>query len=135
MKNFKKIHLIFGFTALITFLLTGQYMHHKYNHLIDMPLTERALFRAGHIYILLCSLIHIVIGTYLKISNLKLNKTLQIVGSIFLFISTFILIYSFFTELPTNQIERLFSRFGIYFALAGTLFHSASNFLKNKNKI
>lgn len=130
MKNLKKIHLFFGFIVLIIFVLTGQYMHHKYNHLIDMPLTERALFRAGHIYILFSSFIHISLGTYYKQENNKLKKRFQLIGSVLLITSTILIIYSFFTELPSNKIERIISRFGIYFALAGILFHSIINFLK-----
>ena len=67
----KKFHLFFGFLVLIIFVLTGQYMHHKYNHLIDMALTERALFRAGHIYILFLSIINISLGSYFSLGKTK----------------------------------------------------------------
>ena len=103
-------------------------MHHKYNHLVDMPLTERALFRAGHIYILFLSIINISLGSYLSIGKTKAVKIFQIIGSVLIVTSTLLIIYSFFKELPTNEIERLISRFGIYFALAGILFHSVVGF-------
>ncbi|MFK8060166.1 MAG: hypothetical protein AB8B78_08765 [Polaribacter sp.] len=105
-------------------------MHYKYNHLIDMSLTERALFRSGHIYILFLSFINISLGSYLTFGKTKFIKTCQVIGSFLIIISTILIIYSFFKELPTNKIERIISRFGIYFALAGTLLHSISNFEK-----
>lgn len=130
MRYLKKFHLYFGFFMFVLFTLTGQYMHRKYNHLIDMTLTERALFRAGHIYILFLALINISLGSYLTIGKSKQAKILQLVGSFCIITSTFLITYSFFKELPTNQIERLISRFGIYFAVAGTLFHSFIHFKK-----
>lgn len=130
MRFIKKIHLYFGFLVFVTFTLTGQYMHHKFNHLIELPLTERALFRAGHIYILFVSLIHISLGNYFTPGKSKFTKACQLTGSVLLILSTIFIIYSFFTELPTNKIERTISRFGIYFALAGAFFHSIINFKK-----
>ena len=124
MKQLKHIHLIFGIIVLVTFTLTGQYMHHKYNHLIDMPLTERALFRAGHIYILLFSLVNLSLGAYLRSGYKKYKRFTQVIGSTLIIIATFIIVYSFFTELPTSNIERPISRNGIYLLLAGVLFHS-----------
>ncbi|MEE9407783.1 MAG: hypothetical protein V3V28_06895 [Polaribacter sp.] len=130
MRFLKKFHLFFGFLVLILFVLTGQYMHRKYNHLIDMKDVERALFRTGHIYILFLSFINISLGSYFRIGKSKFTKTCQFIGSFFIVIATLLIIYSFFKELPTSQIERTISRFGIYFALAGTLFHSIVNFKK-----
>lgn len=122
----KKFHLIFGIIILIVFALTGQYMHHEYNHLIDMPLTERALFRAGHIYILFIALINVALGSYFKLEENTYRKSLQLIGSLLIIISTFLFIYSFFKELPTNEIERAVSRNAIYTTLAGILFHGFS---------
>lgn len=109
-------------------------MHHKYNHLMNMPLGERALFRAGHIYVLFSSFIHIMLGTYAKIRHQNPIKQFQYIGSIFLLIATSLIIISFFLELPSDNIERTLCRFGIYFTLAGVLFHSIINLFKNKDE-
>ena len=53
-----KIHFIGGIIVIIIFLLSGQYMDHNFNHRHDMELMNRALFRAGHLYILLFGLIN-----------------------------------------------------------------------------
>ncbi len=74
MEKLGHIHIITGITVLIIFLLTGQYMHHKYDHLANMLLTERALFRTGHIYILLFSLINLSLGAYLKPGHKQYTK-------------------------------------------------------------
>ena len=99
-------------------------MHHRYDHLIGMPDIERALFRAGHIYILFSSLIHLVLGSYLNISTKPLKRMTQGMGSLLLVAATILIIFSFFYELPTNQIERGYSRYGIYLTLAGVLLHA-----------
>ena len=75
-----RIHFYFGITIVLIFLLTGQYMHHQYDHLKNMQLMNRALFRAGHIYILLFGLINVALGinfksikTYLLRSEFRLQ--------------------------------------------------------------
>jgi len=124
---FKKFHLIFGFLLFITFLMTGQYMDRYYNHLADMEDVSRALMRMEHIYILLSSLIHISLGSYIVASNVKFTLILQTIGSILTSIATLMIIYSFFTELPTTTIERPICRMALYLTLAGILCHGIPN--------
>ena len=130
----RKTHLVLGFVGFIIFVLTGQYMHHNFNHLANMELGERALFRAGHIYILLISLVNIILGTYLKLAKSGFVRLLQIIGSSFIFSAFVLIIYSFFAELPTSTIERPLTRFSIYLILAGTLFHSLKALKKPNHK-
>ncbi len=129
----KKIHLFGGILMVIIFILTGQYMHHKYNHLQDMDLMNRALFRAGHLYILLFGLINASLGAYYRISQNKFIRRIQLFGSLLIIASSILIIYSFFTELPTEQMDAALSRFSLYIILAGVSIHGfVSLFDKSK---
>lgn len=127
-----KIHFYSGITIVIIFLLTGQYMHHNFNHLKDMELMNRALFRAGHLYILLFGLIHAALGTHFQISPVSSIKKIQWLASTIIFIATFLILYGFFTELPTQQIERPLTRYGLYLILLGVSIHGLLNFAPKK---
>lgn len=118
-----KIHFYLGITMVIIFILTGQYMHHNFDHLKGMEQMNRALFRAGHLYILLFGLIHIALGAYFKTFQNALFRKIQWIGSTVLFIASFLVIYGFFTELPTEQIERPLTRISLYLVLLGVSIH------------
>ena len=64
-----RIHFYFGITIVLIFLLTGHFMHHQYVHLKNLLFMNRALFRAGHIYILLFGLINVALGINFKSIN------------------------------------------------------------------
>ena len=116
-----RIHFYFGLLVVILFLLTGQYMHHTYHHLHDMELMNRALFRAGHIYILLFGLINIGIGTYFKSLNSNTLSIIQLTSSTVIIVATLLVIYGFFTELPSEDIERPLTRLSLYLILAAVI--------------
>ncbi|CAI8194877.1 MAG: Uncharacterised protein [Formosa sp. Hel1_33_131] len=125
-----KIHFYLGIVIIIVFLLTGQYMHHNYDHLRNMELMNRALFRAGHLYILLFGLINVSLGIHFRISNIKLLKKIQFFASIIIFSATFLVVYGFFTELPTEQIERPLTRISLYLILLGVSIHGLVSLVK-----
>ena len=133
MKLLRHIHLFGGILIVIIFTLTGQYMHHNYDHLKDMELMNRALFRAGHLYILLFGLINMGLGAYFKGSNRRGLRTLQFIASLLIIGSSMMMIYSFFTELPTQTIERPIARFGLYIVLAGVSLHGFVSLMHNSN--
>lgn len=118
-----RIHLYFGILVVIIFVLTGQYMHHNYNHLQDMELLQRALFRTGHLYILLFGLINAALGINLSLSTNKVIKVFQLLSSAIVLFATILVIYSFFTEQPAMQIERPLSRLSLYMILGGISVH------------
>lgn len=118
-----KIHFYLGIIIIITFLLTGQYMHHNYNHLKDMELMQRALFRAGHLYILLFGLINVTLGIHFKIDEIKWIKNIQYIASLIVFFASFLIIYSFFKEMPAIQIERPMTRNSLYLIFLGVTIH------------
>lgn len=122
------VHLIFGIAVFVIFLITGKLMR------IDFPDKEiieqqfRLLMRSRHIYILFAALIHILLGVYLQRSSLKFQKYLQLAGSVFLFAGTILLICAFFYETYRAHLFSEVSRFGLYFTLAGTVFHLFGGF-------
>jgi hypothetical protein len=84
--------------------------------------------RSRHIYILLASLVHIVLGVYLQMRRETLPKTVQIFASVLLFAGALLLIYAFFYETYTTRHFSDLSRFGLYLSLAGTIFHLLGGF-------
>ena len=98
-------------------------MDHYYDHLKNMELMNRALFRAGHIYILLFGLINVALGINFKSTKAYLLSKIQIMGSIMIFVSSFIVIYSFFNELPTEKIDRPLASISLYLILMGIAIH------------
>ena len=118
-----KLHFYSGILIVVLFLLTGQYMHHQYDHLRDMELMQRALFRAGHLYILLFGLIHIALGINLHRAKDSLWSAVQAFASTLTFSASVLVIYAFFTELPPQQIERPLTRFSLYIILSGISLH------------
>lgn len=94
----------------------------------------RLLMRSRHIYILLSSFIHILLGLYLKTNKEIWRKYLQIFGSILLFAGTILLIYAFFYETYTTKYYSDLSRYGLYVTLSGTILHLFGKIpVKSKN--
>src|ERR1041385_5006139 len=81
----KKLHLIFGGLVVLAFLLTGQYMDKFYNHLHGMPDGPRLLYRTRHIFILLAGLLNLGIGAYFTYRTETWGRTMQLLGSVFIF--------------------------------------------------
>lgn len=128
----KKIHLFTGILVIIVFLLTGQFMHHQHNHLKDMDMMNRALFRAGHLYILLFGLINVSLGSYFEPYQNKIMKYLQTFGSVVVLTATFLVIYGFFIDLPTQDIERYWTRISLYLILFGVVIHGLLALISTK---
>lgn len=118
-----KIHFVFGILVILLFLGTGQYMDHYYGHLHDMELMNRALFRAGHLYILLFGLIHVALGARFSMANRTSFRYVQVLGSVIMLVSTGLVVGSFFTELPTETIERPLARISLYGIFLGVGLH------------
>ena len=114
-----KTHLYFGIAVVIVFVLTGQYMDREYAHLEGMEPVSRALFRAGHLYILLFGLIHAAYGTNYRPLATTWLRRVQYVGSAVMVVATALVVYAFFAELPTEEIERPLTRLSLYLTLAG----------------
>jgi hypothetical protein len=128
------VHLIFGIVVFVIFLVTGKLMR------VDFPDKEiisqdfRLLMRSRHIYILLSSFVHIVLGVYLRIHKESWRKYVQIFASVLLFAGTILLIWAFFYETYTIRSFSEISRWGLYLSLGGTIFHFFGGFRLKSNK-
>lgn len=121
--HLKKIHLIAGVIALVIFPLTGTYMR---IYLADeFAASDRFRFsmRANHIYILLSALIHISLGSYMRVSAKHRRVNLQTVASLLLFISTTMVIAAFLTEFKMG-LDRPITEIAMVLASGGTLLHA-----------
>lgn len=118
----RRLHLLVGISGVIGFLLTGQYMDLAHDHLRGMTDARRLLFRSGHIYILLTSLINLGLGVYL-VSKTGWRKWVQLFGSFVVVTSPFVAAVGFFHEPWMEDIFRPYSRFALYGMLGGMVFH------------
>jgi hypothetical protein len=121
--HLKKIHLIAGLIALVIFPLTGAYMR---VYLADeFAASDRFRFsmRANHIYILLSALIHISLGSYLRVSAKHRRINLQTVASLLLFLSTTMVIAAFLAEFKMG-LDRPLTQIAMVLASGGTLLHA-----------
>jgi len=127
------LHLIFGIITFIVFLITGKFMRWDFPDKDAIPQDFRILVRSRHIYILLSSLIHIVLGVYLQIQTQIWQKVLQIFGSSLLILGSVLFVWAFIYETYQTQRFSDLSRYALYTTLAGTIFHLFGG-LKVKSK-
>ena len=123
-----RAHLLFGIIVFVVFLITGRFMRADFPDKEIISQEFRLLMRSRHIYILLSSFVHIVLGLYLTIDEKAWRKRLQIFGSALLGLGTALLIWAFFYETYTLNHFSDLSRYGLYATLAGTAFHLFSRF-------
>jgi len=117
------LHLIFGLVLFIVFLVTGKFMRVDFPDKDIIPQDFRLLMRSRHIYILLSSLIHIILGVYLQIHAEVWRKILQIFASVLLIAGSVLFVWAFIFETYTTRHFSELSRFALYITLAGTVFH------------
>lgn len=117
------LHLIFGIITFVVFLITGKFMRWDFPDKDAIPQDFRILVRSRHIYILLSSLIHIVLGVYLQIHPQIWRKVLQIFASLLLITGSVLFVWAFVYETYTTRHFSDLSRNALYITLAGTIFH------------
>lgn len=122
----KWLHLTAGVLGIVAFLGTGQFMHHRLDHLAGMPDAPRALYRSAHIYILFAALLNLGIGAYVTAARAIVPRAIQYVGSALLVAALLSFLYGFFVETPLGLVERPTMRTGINWALWGVLLHTAA---------
>ena len=122
----KKAHLIFGVLIVVGFLLTGQYMDKYYNHLDGMPDGPRLLYRTRHIFILLSGLLNLGIGAYFTYRIQPWRRALQLLGSLLIFVASFLFVVAFFYEPNLSDLHTPLSHWGTYTIAAGAVFHVVS---------
>lgn len=127
------LHLIFGIILFVVFTVTGRFMRVDFPDKDLIPQDLRLLMRSRHIYILLSSLIHIVLGVYFQMRPRVWQKSLQIFGSTLIFAGSFLFVWAFVYETYTTKMFSEISRFALYATLGGTVFHLFGGFrLKSK---
>src|SRR5262249_54106315 len=122
----KKVHLIFGVCVVLAFLLTGQYMDKYHHHLSDMPDGPRLLYRTRHIFILLAGLLNLGIGAYFTSRNQTWRRTIQLLGSLLIFVASFLFLIAFFYEPNLSNLHTPLTHWGTYTISTGAIFHVVS---------
>ena len=110
----------------VGFLLTGQYMDKFYNHLDGMPDGPRLLYRTRHIFILLAGLLNLGIGAYFTYRIQPWRRTLQLLGSLLIFVASVLFLIAFFYEPNLGNLHTPLSHWGTYTIAAGAVFHVVS---------
>ena len=126
MVRMKKAHLIFGVLIVIAFLLTGQYMDKVYNHLDGMADGPRLLYRTRHIFILLAGLLNLGIGAYFTDRIQPWARTMQLLGSLFIFAASILFLIAFFYEPTLGNLHTPLSHWGTYTIATGAMLHVLS---------
>ena len=122
----KKVHLIFGVCVVTAFLLTGQYMDKHFNHMVGVPEAPRLLYRTRHIFILFSGLLNLVMGVYFTYRKENWRRTIQLVGSLFIFAASFLFVIGFFYEPNLSNLRTPLSHDGAYLIAAGAVLHVIS---------
>lgn len=122
----RRAHLLAGFTFLVGFVLTGQYMHRVHAHLQGMPDGPRLLYRSAHIYLLFSALLNLLLGAYVQLAVDRLRRALQLAGSIALMATPVLFTLAFFREPTLTGLMRPWARPAIYLSLAAVLMHVAA---------
>src|SRR5215203_1975589 len=117
------LHLVFGIILFVIFLVTGKFMRWDFPDKEIIPPDFRILMRSRHIYILLSSLIHIILGVYLQIHVEAWRRILQIFASVLLIAGSVLFVWAFIYETYTTQHFSDLSRFALYVTLWGTIVH------------
>ena len=116
-------HLVIGLLLFWIFTVTGQYMRADFPDKGEIDQAFRILMRSRHIYLLLSSLIHIVLGIYLVLRPSLAQRIFQFLGSALLIVSSGLLLWAFDVETYQTQHFTDLSRWGLYTALGGVIAH------------
>lgn len=130
----KKLHWYCGIILLLAFLLTDIYIHFYHDHMQGMDDVIRMQYRSIHIYILFSSLLHIMLGVFVRFSMFDLYRAIQFLGSILLFAASIFLVIGIFSETAALDLKNILINCGLYISLAGTVFMVFPQFIrKNRN--
>ena len=119
----KRFHLLFGLAIIVIFLLTGQYMDRRLDHLMYLSDGPRMLFRTRHIYILFAGLLNVSLGSYFTYRPEGWRKALRVAGSILIAAATLLFIVAFFYEPTLAGLKTPLTLIAMIAILTGTLLH------------
>ena len=126
----RTVHLLIGLATLAMFLATGLYMRANFPALYNTNDAIRFLFRANHVYILFCSLIHIALGIYVVYRDTGWQKKLQLAGSWMLFAAAPIFLAAFIYEPPQASPMRPLTLIAAFLTLGGMTAHLIGGYKK-----
>lgn len=124
MHLWRTAHAWMGALGLVTFVLTGQYMHWVHDHLQGMPDGPRLLYRSAHIYLLWAALLNVVLGSFVEFGDGRLLRRLQGWASLAVVLAPALMCISFLAESNAVSLARPIARSGIFLALGGVLLHA-----------
>lgn len=119
----RRLHLLIGIAGTIAFILTGQYMDRWLGHLAGMADLPRMIYRSGHIYLLLASLLNLALGLYVTDDVVGWRRWVRLVGSALVLIAPVLFLAGFASEPARTDFERPFAGPAIYGSFAGMLLH------------
>jgi hypothetical protein len=101
-------------------------MDKHFNHMVGVPEAPRLLYRTRHIFILFSGLLNLVIGVYFTYRKENWRRTIQLVGSLFIFAASFLFVIGFFYEPNLSNLRTPLSHDGAYLIAAGAVLHVIS---------
>ena len=119
----RSLHLIVGWVGVVAFLVSGQYMDLRLDHLRGMDDATRLLFRSTHIYLLFTSLLNVAVGFGLSREPTRWWRWVRCLGSTLILAGPFLTGAAFLTEPWLSGLERPYSRLAVYGSLTGMLLH------------
>ena len=122
----RRIHLWIGLVGVVVFILTGQYMDRRLDHLAGMADLPRMLYRSAHIYLLLGSLMNLVLGLYLVEAPGGWRRRVGRLGSVLIAIAPVLFLMAFAREALRNDFNRIFAGPGIYGCALGAVLLAVS---------
>jgi hypothetical protein len=125
----RRLHLVFGLIALVTFAATGRVMRTHTPPLHDLGDNVRLIYRSRHIYLLAGGVVNVLLGIYLAPARTVRGRIAQNVGSLLFLAAPVLLGAAFFVE--TSWVETghglsshlWLSKIGLDSLLAGTTLH------------
>lgn len=121
MTALKRVHFYFGICTILHFVVTGYEMRMNIFSIENTDIATRMMFRANHIYILFCGLIHLLVSCTLKEEH-RLN-TLQVIVSLILVASVIGINVSFYVDPVTHSFPRKLTGYSVKSCLFGTVLH------------
>lgn len=119
----RSLHLIVGWAGVVAFLLSGQYMDRRLDHLRGMDDATRLLFRSTHIYLLFTSLLNVAVGFGLPPELIRWRRWVRLLGSALVLAGPVLTGAAFLTEPWLSGLDRPYTRPAVYGCFAGVILH------------
>jgi hypothetical protein len=120
----RRVHLVFGISALLAFAATGMVMRTHSPRLGGLDDGVRLMYRSRHIYLMASGMANVLLGVYLAPSRVAWRSGLQRAGSILFLAAPVLLLSAFFAETGHGLAGGVWrSTSGLFALLSGTILH------------